>query len=64
MLFRSWIGKKDRAVDLVDSMISIPTAAFNSIHGMKHDIDFYPLRGYPRWEALLADPANAKPFTY
>ena len=60
----AWIGKKDKAIDLIESMLSIPTAAFNSVHGMKHDIDFYPLRGYPRWEAMLADPANSKPFTY
>jgi len=60
----AWIGQKDKAVDLVELMIKIPTAAFNSVHGMKDDIDFSPLRGYPRWEALLADPANAKPFTY
>ena len=59
-----WIGKKDRAVDLIELMIGIPTAAFNSVHGMKDDIDFYPMRGFPRWEAMLADPANSKPFTY
>jgi hypothetical protein len=59
-----WIGKKDKAVDLVESMMSIPTAAFNSVHSMRYDIDFYPMRGYPRWEAMLSDPANSKPFTY
>src|SRR6478736_6409856 len=35
------IGKKDRAVDLIESMMGIPTAAFNSVQGMKHDIDFF-----------------------
>ena len=59
-----WIGKKDKAVDLIESMIGIPTAAFNSVHGMKYDIDFYPMRGFPRWEAMLANPENSKPFTY
>jgi hypothetical protein len=34
------------------------------VHGMKHDIDFFPMRGYPRWEAMLANPGNSKPFTY
>jgi TolB-like protein/Flp pilus assembly protein TadD len=60
----AWIGKKDTAVDLIESMMTIPTAAFNSVHGMKDDIDFFPLRGYPRWEKMLADPANTKAFPY
>jgi hypothetical protein len=38
--------------------------AFNSVHGMKYDIDFHPMRGFPRWEKMLADPANSRPFTY
>jgi TolB-like protein/Tfp pilus assembly protein PilF len=59
-----WIGKKDKAVDLIESMMYIPTAAFNSVHGMRDDIDYYPLRGYPRWEAMLAKPEHTKPFTY
>lgn len=60
----AWIDKKDKAVDLIESMMTIPTAAFNSVHGMKDDIDFFPLRGYPRWEKMLANPAHTKPFPY
>jgi TolB-like protein/tetratricopeptide (TPR) repeat protein len=59
-----WVGKKDKAVDLVESMMHIPTAAFNSVHGMRDDIDYYPLRGFPRWEAMLAKPEYSKPFPY
>ena len=44
--------------------MKIPAAATNSTAGLKYDIDFYPLRGYARWEALLADPANNRPFPY
>jgi len=60
----AWVGEKDKAVDLIEPLMKIPTAAFNSVFGLRSDIDFHPLRGYPRWEAMLADPANSKPFTY
>ena len=60
----AWIGEKDKAVDLVAPLLKIPTAAFNSVFALRHDIDFYPLRGFPRWEALLAEPASSKPFDY
>ena len=60
----AWIGEKDKAVDLVEPLMKLPTAAFNSVFGMRYDIDFYPLRGFSRWETMLADPAYRKPFTY
>ncbi len=60
----AWIGEKDKAVDLVEPLMKIPTAAFSSVNSLRHDIDFFPMRGFPRWEAMLADPAHGKPFTY
>ena len=60
----AWIGEKDKAVDLVEPLMKIPTAAFNSAPAMRYDIDFSPLRGFQRWEAMLADPANSKAFAY
>ena len=60
----AWIGEKDRTVDLVAPLMKIPTAAFNSVAALRHDIDFFPMRGFPRWEAMLADPAHGKPFKY
>jgi len=60
----AWVGEKDKAVDLVEPLMKIPTAAFNSVFGLRYDIDFSPLRGFPRWEAMLADPASSRAFTY
>lgn len=59
-----WIGEKEKAVDLVEPLLKVPTAAFSSVLSLRYDIDFSPMRGYPRWEALLADPANNQSFTY
>lgn len=60
----AWIGEKDKAVDLYEALLRVPAAATSSTAALKNDIDFYPLRGFPRWEAVLADPANNQPFTY
>ena len=59
-----WIGQKDKVVDIIEPLMAIPTAAYNSASTMKYDIDYFPMRGFPRWEAMLANPANSKPFTY
>ncbi|MBI2814660.1 MAG: TIR domain-containing protein [Opitutae bacterium] len=60
----SWIGEKDKAVDQLAPQLKVPTAATSSVHALRHDIDFSPLRGFPRWEAALADPASSQPFKY
>jgi TolB-like protein/Flp pilus assembly protein TadD len=60
----AWIGEKDKTVELVEPLMKIPTAAFGSIPAMRYDIDFAPLRGFARWEAMLANPANSQTFTY
>ena len=59
-----WIGEKDKAVDQLAPQLKVPTAATSSVHALRHDIDFFPLRGFPRWEAALADPAHRQPFKY
>jgi len=59
-----WIGEKDKAVDQLQSLMSIPIQATSSVYGLHEDIDYFPLRGFPRWEALIADPANQQPFSY
>jgi TolB-like protein/Flp pilus assembly protein TadD len=60
----AWLGEKDKAVDLIAPLMKYPVQATGSMYALGADIDFSPLRGFPRWEALLADPANHKPFTY
>jgi len=59
-----WIGEKDKAVDQFQPLLALPIQATSSVHGLRLDIDYFPLRGFPRWEALLADPANMRPFKY
>ena len=60
----AWVGEKDKAVDLLQEMSTIPSPASSSVFALRNDIDNFPLRGFPRWEALLADPASQKPFSY
>jgi TolB-like protein/Flp pilus assembly protein TadD len=60
----AWIGEKDKAVDLFQPLMGVPAAITNGIESLHNDIDFSPLRGFPRWEAMLADPANHQPFKY
>jgi len=59
-----WIGEKDKAVDMLEPLLTLPTATTNSVYSLRFDIDFPPLRGFPRWEKLLDDPASSKSFTY
>ena len=59
-----WAGEKDKAVDQFAPLLKTPSAVASSAHSLRFDIDFSPLRGFPRWEALLADPANMQPFKY
>ncbi len=59
-----WIGEKDKALDLLQPVMNIPAQATGSVFGLRNDIDFWPLRGFPRWEALLNDPAHRQPFKY
>jgi len=58
-----WIGEKDKAVDLLAPLLQIPSTV-NGVFSLRYDIDFSPLRGFPRWEALLADPASNAAFKY
>ena len=60
----AWAGEKDRAVDLFLPLMSMPSQVTSSIEALRTDIDFYPMRGFPRWEAMLADPAHRQPFKY
>ena len=59
-----WVGEKDKAVDLLQPLLNLPSPTFNSVFSMHNNIDYFPLRGFPRWEAALADPANRQPFKY
>ena len=65
----AWIGDKDRAIAEITRLLRIPTngggiAGINSvvnIHALRVSPQFFPLRGDPRFEALLNDPKNHEP---
>jgi TolB-like protein/cytochrome c-type biogenesis protein CcmH/NrfG len=59
-----WIGEKDKAVDQLAPLLALPIQATSSVYGLHEDIDFSPLRGFPRWEKLLAEPSSRKVFSY
>ena len=59
-----WIGEKDKAVDLVLPYMGKPVSRYLNVYGMRNDIDYFPMRGFPRWEALIADPKNNAPLSY
>ncbi|MSU48115.1 MAG: hypothetical protein EXS37_03335 [Opitutus sp.] len=62
---QAWTGDKAGAIDAYARLLSTPVPFFGgevlTIHAMKRSLWFVPLRGDPRWEALLADPKNNAP---
>jgi TolB-like protein/Flp pilus assembly protein TadD len=56
----AWTGDKDRAIAEYARLLRVPFSRLN-IHEMKTDPTYFPLRGDPRFEALLNDPKNNAP---
>ena len=56
----AWTGDKDRAIAEYARLLRVPWSGLN-VHEMKHHPEFTPLRGDPRFEALLSDPKNNAP---
>jgi hypothetical protein len=54
-----WTGEKERAVAEYARLLRLPVGL--SVHEMKRSPQYFPLRGNPRWEALLDDPNNNAP---
>ncbi len=56
----AWTGDKDRAIAEYARLLRVPWSGLN-VHEMKHHPAYHPLRGDPRFEALLNDPKNNEP---
>ena len=54
-----WVGEKDKALTELERLAKIP-ATFH-VFQLKHSLDWLPLRGEPRFQALIDDPANLRP---
>jgi TolB-like protein/cytochrome c-type biogenesis protein CcmH/NrfG len=67
----AWTGDKDRAIAEYARLLRVPTSAYYvsnpsdisalNVHEMRRSPEFFPLRGDPRFEALLNDPKNNAP---
>ncbi|MDQ5981118.1 MAG: TolB amino-terminal protein, partial [Verrucomicrobiota bacterium] len=53
------LGEKDRALAEVARLLRTPGKA--NVHELRHNVDWHPLQGDPRFEALLNDPKNNEP---
>lgn len=56
----AWNGDKDRAIADYARLLRVPNRRLN-IHEIKRSPVYAPLRGDPRWEALLNEPKNNAP---
>ena len=59
----AWTGRKDEAITDITRLLRTPfgSIALSSVHELRVDPAFAPLRGDSRFEALLADPKNNAP---
>ena len=69
----AWAGDKDRALRELTSLLQTPGHHFIrfeggddqrariNVHELRTSLEFSPLRGDPRFEALLNDPKNNEP---
>ncbi|MBI5766170.1 MAG: TIR domain-containing protein [Verrucomicrobia bacterium] len=54
-----WAGEKDQALAELARLLRAPSGV--NVHEMRREPYWHPLRGDPRFEALLSDPANNAP---
>jgi len=56
----TWLGDKPRAIEEYAKLFLLPFGNL-SVHEMRHHPRYAPLRGDPKFEALLTDPKNNAP---
>jgi TolB-like protein/Tfp pilus assembly protein PilF len=56
---QAWLGDKDAALAELARLLRTPYG--ENIHQAKHGLNWLPLRGDPRFEALVNDPKNNAP---
>ena len=62
----AWTGDKDRAIAEITRLLRVPCGdgdwiSVINIHALRVSPQYFPLRGDPRFEALLNDPKNHEP---
>ncbi|MBI4622047.1 MAG: protein kinase [Verrucomicrobia bacterium] len=57
----AWTDDKDRAISELTRLFRIPFFWDMNVHFLRADAAYFPLRGDPRFEALLKDPKNHAP---
>jgi hypothetical protein len=60
----AWAGDTDRAIEEYAHLLrNPPTAPLDqvNVHLMRRSLQYFPLQGDPRFEALLNDPKNYAP---
>ncbi len=55
----AWLGDKDAAIGDLDRLLHVPFG--ENIYVAKYSAGWFPLRGDPRFEALINDPKNNAP---
>jgi hypothetical protein len=59
-MVHAWTGEKDLALAEVTRLAQVP-CGIESVHVLKTDPSFAPLRGDRRFEMLIKDPKNNEP---
>jgi Flp pilus assembly protein TadD len=55
----AWLGDKDAALAELERLLHTPWG--ENVYLAKHGLTWFPLRGHPRFEALVNDPKNNAP---